>query len=143
VCPRGRGQCLCAACVCVPAQLASVFVTLDDFPNIRFSASGRAKNRVEELAKKTARFLQTYRNENGEFGLETQDCPSTLLIVDRVDDVAPALMHDFTYSSLVVDLLNHDPCSVRGRAVWVGGVCFVSSQGRRRDACGYLCAGWG
>ncbi len=52
---------------------------------------------------------------HSEFGLETSQSPATLLIVDRVDDIAPALMHDFTYSGLVVDMLNHDPCSVSGK----------------------------
>jgi Sec1 family len=35
--------------------------------------------------------------------------PATLIILDRMDDVASALLHDVTYSSLVVDLLHHVP----------------------------------
>lgn len=57
---------------------------------------------------------------------ENRDTPATLLIVDRVDDIAPALMHDLTYGSLIVDLLSHDPCTVRVVAVLIYCcVCFV------------------
>jgi hypothetical protein len=34
---------------------------------------------------------------------------STLLIVDRIDDIVPVLIHDFSYSGTIVDLLDHDP----------------------------------
>lgn len=37
--------------------------------------------------------------------------PATVIIVDRVDDLAPALLHDITYSCLVTDLLDHEPCT--------------------------------
>lgn len=35
--------------------------------------------------------------------------PATMIVVDRLDDIAPALLHDTTYSSLVMDLLHHEP----------------------------------
>ena len=48
---------------------------------------------------------------------------ATLLIVDRVDDIAPALLHDISYASLVIDLLKHDPCTVGGGSQRYEGVC--------------------
>lgn len=37
---------------------------------------------------------------------------ATLLIVDRADDIAAALMHDGSYSGQLVELLHHRPCSL-------------------------------
>ena len=34
-----------------------------------------------------------------------------MIILDRVDDLAPAVLHDITYTCLVTDLLEHDPCT--------------------------------
>ena len=34
-----------------------------------------------------------------------------MLVLDRVDDLAPAVLHDITYTCLVTDLLEHDPCT--------------------------------
>ena len=38
---------------------------------------------------------------------------ATLLILDRINDLAPILMHDTTYEGLTIDLLDHTPGLVR------------------------------
>ena len=37
--------------------------------------------------------------------------PATIIVLDRVDDLAPVVLHDITYTCLVTDLLEHDPCT--------------------------------
>jgi hypothetical protein len=58
---------------------------------------------------------------------ENREAPATLLIVDRVDDIAPALMHDLTYGSLIVDMLDHDPCTVCATRGGIGRIAGVKS----------------
>jgi len=86
-------------------KLASVFMVMDNFPNIRFGSSEHSQNYSKEVAHLVTKQLCKYRDNVG-FS-NKKNC--TLLIVDRVDDIVPALIHDFTYSSLIVDLLDHDP----------------------------------
>lgn len=104
-------------------KLASVFMVLNNLPNIRFRNSEHSQSCSKEVAYQVAKELYKYRdtvgftnskNSKDSFGNDKDlhnnfknNC--TLLIVDRIDDVVPALLHDFSYSSLLVDLLDHDP----------------------------------
>jgi hypothetical protein len=102
-------------CVFDVLRLASACITINEMPFIRFSHSS---NGIAELvAKSLNRCLKAYKAENPSFvavgdtrGLETAAAagvkraaglplePATVIIVDRVDDLGPALMHDITYS---------------------------------------------
>ena len=86
-------------------KLSSVFMVLNNLPNIRFRDSELQQSSSKELAYQVTKELCKYQKSVG----FDNDKICTLLIVDRIDDIVPALIHDFSYSSLIVDLLDHDP----------------------------------
>lgn len=113
-------------------RIMSACVALNEYPYIRFSASPRGVS--EMVARSLAKFLKRYREEHPSFvpwgdpkGGRDDDVlgpgargilrpgepsePACVIVVDRVDDLAPAVLHDITYSCLVTDLLDHEPCT--------------------------------
>lgn len=74
-------------------QIASVCMTLKEFPYIRYNAK-------HSNSKRLANFLQR------EMETRTSGNRGTLLIVDRLEDCVAPLMHEFTYQAMVYDLLN-------------------------------------
>lgn len=113
-------------------RIMSACITLNEYPYIRYSQSSRGVS--EMVARSLAKFLKRYREEHPSFipwgdpkGARDDDVigpgargilrpgeppePATVIVVDRVDDIAPALLHDITYACLVTDLLDHEPCT--------------------------------
>lgn len=118
----------------VAYRVATACITMNEMPYIRFSASSRGI--AEVVARSLAKSLKAYRDANASFrpygdarpsdddadarygpGARTTRPageppePAVVLIVDRADDIVPALLHDITYSCLVVDLLDHIPAT--------------------------------
>jgi len=86
-------------------QLASLCLTLNEFPLIRYRSSSSICKSLAQLVEKelkaiTTKISEWKPSENRDRG--------TLLIVDRsIDPLAP-LMHEYTYQAMVNDLLNVD-----------------------------------
>ena len=113
----------------VAYRLATACIAMNEMPYIRFSHSGRGISEV--VARSLAKALKQYRDDHPSFtpwgdaraygdegyggsrraraGEPSE--PATVIVVDSVDDLAPALLHDITYSCLVTDLLSHEPCT--------------------------------
>lgn len=112
----------------VAFRVMTALVTLNEMPYIRYAAS-EDRRVAEQVALSLTKALATYRAMHPGFtpwGTVRDDDmggpggralrsgeppePATVIVVDRVDDLAPALLHDTTYSCLVTDLLKHTPC---------------------------------
>lgn len=103
-------------------RLMTALVCLNEDPYVRFSSNSTELSRAvaESLVRQMRRykeFNQSFR-PHGHSGARNRQSvrpnegdplePATVIIVDRVDDLAPALLHDTGYGSLVVDLLGHE-----------------------------------
>jgi hypothetical protein len=103
----------------VAQRLMTALVAMNEYPYIRYSHSTRGIAEVVANSLKTE--LKQYRDMHPSFapwgsaqareerkeGGPTE--PATVIIVDRVDDIVPAVMHDLTYSCVLTDLLDHEP----------------------------------
>jgi hypothetical protein len=103
----------------VAQRLMTALVAMNEFPYIRYSHSTRGI--AEVVANSLKVEMKQYRDMHPSFapwgsaqareerkeGGPTE--PATVIIVDRVDDIAPAVMHDLTYSCVLTDLLDHEP----------------------------------
>lgn len=113
----------------VAFRLFSAVLALNESPYIRASSSDAAKTVAGRVAELLAKHI-TEHPEWAFWGKRDEDRDTdvrlagralrpnepadraTLLIVDRVDDIAAALMHDGSYSGQLVELLHHRPCSL-------------------------------
>jgi hypothetical protein len=114
----------------VAHRLAMACVALNEVPFVRWSFSARGVS--ESVARETIKQLKAYREMHpgfrpwgdvaareearggggaGRAPLRPGEPPepAVLIVVDRVDDLAPALLHDIAYSTLTTDLLDHEP----------------------------------
>jgi hypothetical protein len=88
-------------------KLATLCITLNEQPSIRFMGSSRF---AQEIATVLNRILTDYKRANpsfwvyGEEGHQERD-RGQLLIVDRSFDPLSPLMHEYTYQAMVHDLL--------------------------------------
>ena len=103
----------------VAQRLMTALVGMNEFPYIRYAHSTRGI--AEVVANSLKGELKQYRDMHPTFapwgsaqareerkeGGPTE--PATVIIVDRIDDIAPAVMHDLTYSCVLTDLLDHEP----------------------------------
>jgi len=86
-------------------QLASLCLSLNEFPLIRYRSSSNICKLLAQLLEKE---LKTITTKLSEWKPSENRDRGTLLIVDRsIDPLAP-LMHEYTYQAMVNDLLNVD-----------------------------------
>jgi syntaxin-binding protein 1 len=88
-------------------KLISICSTLNEYPHIRYAnESPTAQALAKTLDVKLNQFLKNddfwFHGDANHSGRER----ATLLILDRKDDCLTPLMHDFTYQSMVMDLLD-------------------------------------
>lgn len=125
----------------VAYRLMTALVTLNEAPFIRYSSSprGAAEIVARTLSKQLKVYRDEHPNfkpigesnssNNGGYGDDDYlgvaagrnasangrasgpSDPATVLILDRIDDLAPALIHDTSYTSLLIDLLGREPCT--------------------------------
>ena len=90
----------------IASQIASLCITLGEFPYIRYSTVNGFDRITSKLSSLVYDELDRYAKMDKEFPSETGSQRATLLIVDRtVDPVAP-LLHEFTYQAMANDLLS-------------------------------------
>jgi syntaxin-binding protein 1 len=87
-------------------KLISICSTLNEYPHIRYAKeSPTAQALAKTLDVKLNQFLKNedfwFHGDSNHTGRER----ATLIILDRKDDCLTPLMHDFTYQSIVHDLL--------------------------------------
>jgi Sec1 family len=119
----------------VAYRIMTACVTMNELPFVRYAHSSRGISEV--VARSLAKQLKIYKEDHPSFlpwgdpratvdqnGQELMGAmggrilrsgeppePATVIVVDRVDDLAPAVLHDITYTCLVTDLLDHEPCT--------------------------------
>jgi len=112
----------------VANRLMTACVCLNEAPHVRYTHSSRGI--AEVVARSLVKQLKVYKESHPGFrpvgdkssadeegrggrGARTNEPleGATVIVVDRVDDLAPLLMHDVSYEGLVVDLLDHTPAS--------------------------------
>lgn len=120
-------------------RFASAALAVNEYPHVRYvqSSRGVAEHVARSLVAKFREFRDTHPNfqpwgdnNNNRNNSNNDDNSSSssssnaknsskrsgspnesavVLVLDRVDDLVPALLHDVTYQSLVSDLLDHEP----------------------------------
>ena len=112
-------------------RFASSVLTVNEYPHVRYvqSSRGVAEHVARSLVGKLREYRDTHpnfqpwgdRNNNNDDNSSSTSSsnknkrngspnePAIVLVIDRVDDLVPALLHDVTYQSLVSDLLDHEP----------------------------------
>jgi syntaxin-binding protein 1 len=88
-------------------KLATTCITLNEFPSIRYQASSRF---ATEMATTVVKILSDFKQANKAWWCngegEHQDRErGTLLLLDRSFDPISPLMHEYTYQTMVNDLL--------------------------------------
>ncbi|EAW12936.1 Sec1 family protein [Aspergillus clavatus NRRL 1] len=90
-------------------KVVSLCVTLGEYPVIRYYRPRASTHEASVLCSHLARFVQ---NELDQFAQSQRDFPppsarprGVLLVVDRSMDMIAPLVHEFTYQSMVHDLL--------------------------------------
>jgi hypothetical protein len=110
----------------VANRLMSACVCLNEAPYVRYVHSGRGI--AEVVARSLSKQMKGYKEAHPSFrpwgdprreeeegggqrkyGVNEPPEAATVIVVDRVDDLAAVLLHDVSYESLVVDLLDHVP----------------------------------
>ncbi len=120
----------------VAHRLMSALVTANEYPYIRYTKSNRGI--AETVARSLGRQLKQFREMHPSFtpwgdskayedpatGQRRLGPPeaATVIVVDRVDDLTPAVLHDVTYQALVTDLLDHEPATPFTYSYTKGGV---------------------
>lgn len=92
----------------IAEKLVTVCATLNEYPHIRYPKESASCN---VLAKMFHRKMDEFLRINDSWwyhgdSRHTDRSRGTLLLLDRKDDCLSPLMHDFTYQSMVNDLLN-------------------------------------
>eukprot|EP00162_Nutomonas_longa_P013564 comp21617_c0_seq1/m.47672 comp21617_c0_seq1/g.47672 ORF comp21617_c0_seq1/g.47672 comp21617_c0_seq1/m.47672 type:complete len:610 (-) comp21617_c0_seq1:122-1951(-) len=88
----------------VSLQLASVLVTINEFPYIRYANKGPCQ-RVADIVFSHLTALKT---KSPEYAKSVRDPRATLIIVDRSVDPLPLFLHDFYYQAMAYDNLQID-----------------------------------
>ena len=88
-------------------KLASVCITLNEFPSIRFQSSSRF---ATEIATTLVKILSDFKQANAGWwcngeGEHQERERGSLLLMDRSFDPISPLMHEYTYQTMVNDLL--------------------------------------
>jgi syntaxin-binding protein 1 len=94
----------------VSKQVASMCITLGEFPYIRYAARDGFDRVTSKIAALTYEELDRYAQADDTFPRHdplTQSGPNrcVLLIVDRTIDAIAPLLHEFTYQAMANDLL--------------------------------------
>lgn len=92
----------------VGRKLASMCISLNEFPNIRYQASSPAARAIADTVN---RALTAYKRTNTAFRPNGEEANGErdrgqLLIVDRTFDPLSPLMHEYTYQAMANDLLD-------------------------------------
>ena len=101
----------------ITSKLVTVCVALNEYPHIRYQKdSPRCEAMANAVLSKINAYVGSSPNwwYHGMPGYEARD-RSTLLLIDRSEDPLSPLMHEFTYQSMVNDLLTieNDQLSVK------------------------------
>lgn len=92
-------------------KLVTLCASLNEYPYIRYKqSSGICSNLGSVFKKKMDRFVSAnpdwWYHGSGKSGKQSTELErSTILLLDRASDCLTPLMHDFTYQSMVQDLL--------------------------------------
>lgn len=87
------------------SQIASLCITLGEFPYIRYGVTNGFDRVTPRLAALVYEELDRYAKLDEQFPAENHAQRATLLIVDRVIDTVAPLLHEFTYQAMANDLL--------------------------------------
>lgn len=102
----------------IAEKLVTVCATLNEYPHIRYPQESASCNVLAKMFhSKMDEFLRMndswwYHGDSS----HTDRPRGTLLLLDRKDDCLSPLMHDFTYQSMVTDLLNIEDDKVSYKA---------------------------
>lgn len=97
----------------IAERLVTVCATLNEYPHIRYRRTSSSATKIANLFKrKMDDFVAQntawwYHGGPSQSGQAKRD-RGVLLLLDRADDCLTPLMHDFTYQSMVHDLLKMD-----------------------------------
>jgi hypothetical protein len=95
-CPTVMGQ-----------KLATLCITLNEYPSIRYLGSSPYCRAVATVVHQT---LTQYKRQNSDFVANGDDSVGRerghLLVLDRSFDTITPLMHEYTYQTMVMDLLD-------------------------------------
>lgn len=108
----------------IATRLAGLCISLGEHPIIRFDSSGSKFART--IAESVERQINIMTKELPEWNPRVDE-RALLLVVDRKFDPVSPLMHDFTYQSMIYDLLETD-----------GAVVKVPSSSEEKDQSIYL-----
>ncbi|KAG4305501.1 hypothetical protein PORY_001057 [Pneumocystis oryctolagi] len=93
----------------IAKKLASVCITLGEYPTIRYylqsSLNSSSPNLCSKIANSLQEQLDNYKKSNYEFPPESSRPKSVLFIIDRTFDVCAPIVHEFTYQAMANDLL--------------------------------------
>lgn len=92
-------------------RLATVCITLNEHPNIRYQASSQFAHAIADTVH---RYIQDYKRDNSTFRVNGDDTGDSdrsraqLLILDRTFDPLSPFMHEYSYQAMANDLLQVD-----------------------------------
>lgn len=93
----------------IAKRLASVCITLGEYPIIRYYLHPSSNSSIRNLCSKVADSLQdqldSYKKLNSKFPPQSSRPKSVLFVIDRTFDLCAPVVHEFTYQAMINDLL--------------------------------------
>eukprot|EP01029_Cantina_marsupialis_P009224 TRINITY_DN2159_c0_g1_i2.p1 TRINITY_DN2159_c0_g1~~TRINITY_DN2159_c0_g1_i2.p1 ORF type:complete len:805 (-),score=226.74 TRINITY_DN2159_c0_g1_i2:80-2494(-) len=97
----------------IAKKLASLILALNEFPHVRYDFTNPKASHFAFMVEEEYQSLFRKDSHGWFHGMMDAKDRATVLLLERVDDLASPLVHDFSYESMLHDLMDFDKLNVR------------------------------